>query len=83
MHPVLQLADVPRASRATQPFERGRMQALRVDPVLAAERVDEMLREQFDVFRLLAQRGNPQLEDIQPVQQVLPDRPSAASACRF
>ena len=40
VHPVLELADVPRPVVLTQPFERGRMQALRVDPVLAAERVD-------------------------------------------
>ena len=43
----------PRPVVLTQPFERGRMQALRVDPVFAAERVDEMLRQQFDVFRPL------------------------------
>ena len=32
-----------------------------------------MFRQQLDVFRPPAQRGNPQLKDIQPVQQVRPE----------
>ena len=71
--PVLQLTDVARPLAVTQPLPRGRMEPLGSDPVLGAEKTNEVVGQQLDIFRSAPQRRNPDLEDIQTIEEISPE----------
>ena len=73
---VLELADVAGPVIAHQHVDRRRRDALDVLAVLARELLEEVVGQQQDVGLPLAQRRHEDREDVQPVVQVLAERPA-------
>ena len=71
---VLELAYVPAPRLAAQVVRGVRSEARDVTPVTAGPALEERAREQHDVVSAVAQRRHPELDDAQPIVEVLAER---------
>jgi hypothetical protein len=77
---ALQLPDVARPVVAAQALQRLRGNLLHLPPQIAAEAPQEVPHQHQQIIAALAQGGHVDSEDTQPVVQIRPEFPAAASA---
>jgi len=73
LHDVLELADISRPGIGLQRFKETTVERRRCDDPIAVFRLQEMHEEEDNIPAALAERRDVDVDDVQPVIEVLPE----------